>query len=196
MVHKRCHKFINLQCDQIMAQQHQSQQAALASANSNHSSISNGSSSSYPTLLSSSIVDAKHQQQQNKQQQQQHQKLSQNNGITDLSNLTFKNLYYLKNLSLKDNKIRTFQERAFYDLINLEELNIENNKISEVSLKYFEIDNSKDFVNIMVYLKILDFINGNKIEFKLKILNLNMNPIKFVEKNFINSELYQNLNQI
>jgi hypothetical protein len=81
MVHKRCHKFINLQCDQIMAQQHQSQQAALASANSNHSSISNGSSSSYPTLLSSSIVDAKHQQQQNKQQQQQHQKLSQNNGM-------------------------------------------------------------------------------------------------------------------
>ena len=39
MVHKRCHKFINLQCDQILAEQQQS----LASASSNHSTLSSSS---------------------------------------------------------------------------------------------------------------------------------------------------------
>ena len=43
--------------------------------------------------------------------------LIENNGINDVSNLTFKNLYYLKKLSLKDNKIRSIEEKAFYDLI-------------------------------------------------------------------------------
>ncbi len=122
--------------------------------------------------------------------------LIENNGITDLSNLTFKNLYYLKKLSLKDNKIKTIQEKAFYDLINLEELNLESNKMSDVSFRSFEIDTSPYTVEKMSHLKIFDYKNGNKIEYKLKLLNLNINPIKFVDQNFINSELYRNLNQI
>lgn len=53
MVHKRCHKFINLQCEQILSQQYQQQQQSqLAPNSSNHSTISNGSANNYPPLYS------------------------------------------------------------------------------------------------------------------------------------------------
>lgn len=77
MVHKRCHKYINLQCDQILAEQHQQQQAAaLASASSNHSilstnSHSNGNSYSVSEAkIKNNVNSAPNTNGQSKQQQQ------------------------------------------------------------------------------------------------------------------------------
>jgi Leucine-rich repeat (LRR) protein len=96
-------------------------------------------------------------------------------------------------LSLKENKINMIQEKTFYDLINLEVLNLENNQLTELSSKYLEI---QKVVYAFIFTKVFSLMNDGKLEItKLKILNLNKNPIKNID-NVIFSELFKNLNEI
>ena len=65
MVHKRCHKFISLQCSEIQQQQHQQQQQQLNSFLSSSSSVSNKALEATTISVSSSLnndVEKKHKQ--------------------------------------------------------------------------------------------------------------------------------------
>ena len=77
MVHKRCHKFISLQCEQILQQQQQQQQLAMASNSSNHSTISSGSlnTNNYPPGYSTATGAESRQKQTNKTSSPIHQPL-------------------------------------------------------------------------------------------------------------------------
>ncbi len=75
-------------------------------------------------------------------------------------------------INLKNNRIKKIQDYSFNDLY-VDEINLENNNLSEI--------NHKSFGKISI-----DY-------FPIRILNLKKNPIKYIDAEFFNSDMYANL---
>ena len=130
------------------------------------------------------------------------------NYIKALSKTFLKNLFSLKNLNLRNNGLKYMEAFAFKDLKQLDELNLESNKLNSIpetdtfaylsKLKQLNL-NSNNFKSINETLKAnlkhlislesllmannyIEYLNGNDFEFNpgLKTIDLNFNQIKFI----------------
>jgi Leucine-rich repeat (LRR) protein len=124
------------------------------------------------------------------------------NNLTEIEAGYFKVFPSLKLLSLNNNKLKVIQKLAF-NYMSLKYLYLQNNQIDRIETYAFYFSSivsvlqSNGLVelyldNNRLTLVTLDSFNGLRY---LKVLNLNKNPIKQIEIDFINSGLFGSLEQ-
>ncbi|CAF1025420.1 unnamed protein product [Brachionus calyciflorus] len=123
----------------------------------------------------------------------------QSNDLSIISNGTFSNLTRLTYLDLSYNEIVSIENEAFSDLVSLTHLILNHNKLKSIGLDLFKtLINLKHLIikiiNIqyLTNLKILDLqmnsiTNFSQNLYNLEILNLNKNPIKYLNDSLIYS---------